>query len=294
MKIHVFSMLCVLMFGCNFAPPPRPEPGNTAVPSVKGMLLARVNDWAIGTRDFEDMLNTLKDSPQLGENISEAETQKKILQEIVNQQILAEEAKRRGMHEMSDIRQQVDAYESTLLAQRFIEELQADIVVTPIEIETFYRANSMLFAEPERRKVREIVVRSQSKAQDIMMDLWKGSNFATQARLNSVAETRGRGGDLGYVVMDENTLREKKFEKYWQEVMSKKEGEMSNVFRGDDGNYYIILVEDIREGKEKPLSEVRDTIRTHLTQRKLLKRRDDLIHEAKQKMDVEINAELLD
>ena len=84
-----------------------------------------------------------------------------------------------------------------------------------------------------------------------------------------------------------------KFKKFWEVVSALDKGEVSSIFKGEDGKFYILKVEDKRGGKIAPLSEVKETIREALKIDKTNKKIEELINSAKQKCEVVINEDLL-
>ncbi len=281
----ILSFLFVI--GCDLYGPIEVKEKKVSTPSINGPLLAQVNDWAIGTEDFRNQLQALKTLfPEA--DINDPETKKKVLQEIVNLEILAQEAESRGIDREKDVVDAIRNFERTLLAQKMMEDMERDITVTEIEIQNFYDSNKLDLVEPEERKIREIVVPTESDARDILVNLLQGESFALLASRRSIADSKNQGGDLGYITVDPA----KKFQRFWQEAFTTEAGEVSTYFKGPDG-YYIVKVEDIRGGKVRPLREVRYDIEKLLRNIKLGKKREDVIFNAKQKLNIVVNENLL-
>lgn len=286
--IVVCLILTIFLFGCDkIFPPQRVEPARTV--SIKGPLLAKVGNWSMGLYDFDEKLDALKTLyPEAAD--FDAEAKKEILRELVNLEILSQEAEAKGLDREKDIVDAVRDFKRSLLAQRMGENITKQVTVTEIEVENFYNDNQAYLRDPEKRRVREIVVSSEKKAKDISIALLQGENFSSLARSSSVAESKSKGGDLGYITPDP----EKKFPKFWDVVFATEEGQSSTYFQGPDGKYYIIKVEDVTEGKTKPLYEVQDEIREYLRKTKINQKLEDIISNAKQKYKVIINEDLLD
>ena len=288
-KLLVLVVLCFFLSGCDTLMPEKVDTKTYDVPTIKGRLLAQVNDWAIGTQDFRDQLDALKTLyPEA--DITEPEIQKRILQELVNFEILAQEAEVRGLDKSKDVVDAVKNFKRTFLAQKILENLAKEAVVTDVEVRNFYDSNKLSLREPEERRVSEIVVRSESEAKNILIRLIQGESFSRLAREYSIVDSKTKGGDLGYLSVDPN----EKFQKFWEEVFTREEGGTSNYFRSPEGQYYIIKVEDIKGGVVKPLSEVRDDIEELLRRTKLEQVKEDIVFNAKQKFKVVVNENLLD
>lgn len=291
-KIFIFSVLAVVFLGCQQLTPSRveEEPVVSVRPLISGPLLAQVGDWAIGVDDFENRLDVIRLMyPEVGHALG-SEVKKQVLQELVNMQILAEAAKERGLHRDRDVKSEVNNFKRQLLAEKLSEEIARDIVVTDTEIRSFYEMHQVGFREPEERRIRELAVRSEREARDVLIRLLEGESFSSIAREVSLLESAGRGGDLGYIRPDPA----EKFERFWEVAFITEKGETSGRFVGPDGYYYIIEVEDVRGGEVRTLSEVRSDIREFLRGQKMTEMLEDIISEAKRDLRVVINQNLLD
>lgn len=292
-KTVIFLSLAIFLFvGCDKLLPSKEPVISDAPPPIRGTLLAQVNDWAIGTEDFRDRIEALKSLyPDIG--TLDVDTQKKTLQEWVNLEILSQIATEQGLDKDYDVKDAVRDFKRTLLVDKLRENILRNITVTSAEVENFYNTNQLIFKEPEQRKISEIVVPTESRAKDILIKLLQGESFASLARSYSTAPSASKGGDLGYIVPDPEKLKEK-FQKFWEVAFTTDKGETSSYFRGPDGSYYIVKVEDVKGGKLKPLSEVRTNIEAYLKNDKIQKELEDLIFNAKQKYKVVINEYLLE
>lgn len=290
-KIGVMLCAVVFLLGCEkIFPKKAVEVQKTAQKlSIKGPLLAQVDDWALGLGDFRDKLEALKTlQPQM--NIEDPKYKKNILQELINLEIIAQEAKKRGLDRERDFLEALEDFKRSLLVQKMNEQTAADVAVTDVEAQNFYDTNKLGFTEPEERKIREIVVSTEVEAKDIMIRLLQGEDFVQLAKERSIAATKNAGGDLGYLKPDPK----QKFQKFWEESFTKAKGQTSSYFKGEDGNFYIVKVEDIKGGKARPFAEVKEDIKKYLRQDAIGKKIEELISKARQKMKIVINQDLLD
>lgn len=288
-NILFFGLLIFLLAGCDRLTSDIPDIPERREPRVRGILLARVNDWAIGREDFNNQIEAVRTLAPEAE-LDSPEARRRFLEEIVNLEILAQKAERKGLSEDREIEEAVRNFKRNLLAQKLLAEIAGDVVVTETEIENFYENNKMRLREPEERRIREIVVPTRAEARDVLVRLLQGESFSVLARRYSIAESKNEGGDLGYIFPDP----EDRFQRFWEVAFTTDKGETSNYFRGPEGNYYILQVEDVRGGRVASLHEVRDDIRELLRGRKIENRREDIIYNAKQEFIIEINEGLLE
>jgi peptidyl-prolyl cis-trans isomerase C len=289
-KVLIIAILTVFILGCDVLFPKKDKPGpdfSSAPPAVKGTLLAQVNDWAIGTGDFSDQLEALKTLyPNV--DIGSKDAKKRILEELIDFEILAQYAETKGLDKDKDVMEAVKNFKRTFLAQKMLEEISRKVTITDVEVQNFYNSNRLNLREPEERKIREIIVRTESQAKDIVIKSLQGQSFSSLAKEYSIADSKRKNGDLGYLSVDP----QERFQKFWEEAFTTEEGKISNYFQGPKG-YYILKVEDKRGGKEKPLTELKSTIREYLRREKMDKEKSDIINAAREKFNVVINESLV-
>jgi parvulin-like peptidyl-prolyl isomerase len=218
-----------------------------------------------------------------------SQDKKSILQELVNVQILSKVAKERGINKDRDVKEAVENFRKSLLVQKLRQNITKDVVVTDAEIDNFYNTNRLAFQRPEERRVREIVVSSESQAKNILIRLLQGENFSVVARAVSNSDSASKGGDLGYITPQP----EERFQKFWEVAFTTDKGETSSYFKGPKG-YYIVKVEDVRGGEAQPLDEVKGQIRQYLKSQKIQTKIEDIIYETKQRLKVTINEYLIE
>ena len=269
------------------------QPSKSESPSasrIKGPLLAQVNDWAIGVDDFKGYLDNLRPLAEAQDlNIDDYEFKRRLLNDLVRAQILSQVAVERGIDKKEDIMSGVRDYKSSLLAATLRAEIERNIDVSFTEVQNFYGQNKHLLKRPEEIKVREIAVDTEPRARDVYKRLLDGEDFASLARQFSVIESARDGGDLGYLSYD----AEVKFRRFWEEVLTREKGELSTIFRGEDGKYYILKVEDVRGGQEIPFSEVENELKEALRNDKIDKELSNIVDGFKLRGDIVVNDHFL-
>ena len=286
-----FAAILFLFSACDKLSLSTSKPASKAqVQAIKGRLLAQVNEWRVGLEDFEQSLKALEPIAQQSNlDVHSYDFKKRALNELVRNALLAEEAKSRGLDKDPDVLAALDSYKQNLLAQKVVAEAIKSLNVTDVEIENFYNQNPDYFRQPEQVKVREIVVSTKSEAQNLYIKLLQGDSFASLASIYSTADSAKQGGDLGYISYNPD----ERFKKFWEVVFTLDKQEMSSIFQGEDGKYYIVLVEDKKESTASPLQEYRDQIKNALLVDKQNRAVEELVNSAKQKAKVTINEDLL-
>jgi len=299
--LFVFMFACIFSSGCEqidnlvskfTSPDTKPIKGTTAKrekkefkPEVKGTELAKVNEHVVTLEEFQENVKNLQ---ALSEEIKldTFETKKELLTELVNQELLYQEAKSRGIERREEVKKAVENYLRGTMVQQLILDATENVTIEAQEIESFYNEYRDQFSEPEERRVREIVVGSEQDAKLILISLLQGADFASIAREKSISSSRNKGGDLGFL------KRGDKFSKFDEIAFSVDRGEASSVFKGLDG-YYIVKVEQIKEGKARLLTEVWDPIKETLLALKKQQKLQDLTEKLRQDAKITINDELI-
>lgn len=144
------------------------------------------------------------------------------------------------------------------------KQVKTDVMISPQQIEEYYRKNSEEFSAPEQVKLRMIVVKKTGEngremAQEIREKVVSGANFQDLAQMYSEDPTKDAGGDWGWI--DRKTLNDS----LAKVAFSIKPGQVSNIIELG-GNCYLLYVEAKKNAATKPLAEVHDDIEKKLLQ----------------------------
>ncbi|MBU0547977.1 MAG: peptidylprolyl isomerase [Candidatus Omnitrophica bacterium] len=246
------------------------------IPQVKGVVIAKVNNIPIGLDDFNQEVeiynaNVPEDRPEL--KITTREQKINYLKnEVVRRTLLYQNALDKGLDRNEDVLMALDKTKMQLLVMELIKQVSQKVDVSSKEIEDYYNTYKEQLKEPEERQIREIVSSSEQEARDILIQLLQGADFATLARTNSKSSSAKDGGDLGFVKLG---VKSSQFNSVAFSD-SLEAGKISSIFKTPDG-YSIIKLEGKRGGKQKPLSEMWDDIKTGLVYLKRQQVIDELI-----------------
>jgi peptidyl-prolyl cis-trans isomerase C len=276
--------------------------------NISGPLLARINGWQLGLDDFNQYIDSLKPyAAQKGIELNR-DNKLKSLNEMVQLQILAQMASESNYDKLPDTLRLIREGKTSVLASKMISEIDKNITVTSADIQKFYNENKdKYYSDPEERKVRELAVNSEAEMKDVNIKLLNDEDFGALAQKVSVLDTAAKGGDLGFIPMDPRRIQEmglKKFEKFWQAVVTTEKGQVSSKFKGDDGKLYLIKIEDIKPPVTKPLSgevvnddgtkvKIEDQIKAVLRIQKTQAEIDRRVKDFKSRAKVEVKEDLV-
>lgn len=299
--LFLFLLFLFGSFGCekfNFLKPKKivKETVSPAL-TVKGTLVAKVNNIPITLEEMNRYIDIYNASIDLREDLTEEQkklakidTRDKKLDYLKNvlirQMVFYQTALDKGLDRKEEINEVLNRYKIAVLSQEMQNEIVKNISVSSAEIEEAYKNNKDLFREPEARRIREIVTKTEEEARQILIELLQGGDFATVARNRSIAESAKNGGDLGFIKKGQ---RGEKFVNFDEVAFSPalQQGALSTVFKGPEG-FYIIKIEAIKEGRQVSLSEAWDTIKAILLARKQQEELDRVYSQLSREVKIEV------
>lgn len=176
---------------------------------------------------------------------------------------------------------QVPERRSAKYALLDLAKLKQQTKISDAEIQTYYQAHLNDYKVENRVHVEHILFKTLGKtdaevalikqsAQKIDEQAKHGGNFEDLAKKNSEDDnSKAKGGDIGWIVAGQTVAA---FEKV---AFSLPKGAISDVVQTPYG-FDIIKVLDKETAHTKPVSEVRDSIVTLLTQQKVTQEQNDL------------------
>jgi peptidyl-prolyl cis-trans isomerase C len=258
MKPFLITLLVsCLIVGCG------PEPRRTTTdfapveaglsPDESDPVMARVNGTMIRRSDVEREAMAQADGANavLPEPGSEAFNE--LLEQLIDQRLLALEARRRGLHQSDEARRRMALAEERILGNVLVETALAD-AVTEETIRRIYDEQIQLLTLGEEVRARHILVDARDEADALMNLLDAGESFAELAvRVSQDHATRLEGGDLGYF------SREGILPAFGAVAFSTGEGEISDPFQTEFG-WHILTVVDRRRQPPPSLESMRANI----------------------------------
>jgi parvulin-like peptidyl-prolyl isomerase len=253
-----------------------------------------VNDDIITDREIEKQLMPIYEKYKMmytGSGLVEKleEAKQKVAQQMIEDRLLYGEAKKEnievdekeldakiqdviksvGSRENFDralleqqltLRDLKNRYKQQFMVRKLIDKkVGGTIMVTPVEIEAYYNKNSNQFQQPERVKVKNILVsvkkfadpvKALNLAKEISRRLKEGCDFDGMAKMYSDGPGAGEGGLMGYVKRGDLLPEIEKA------IFNLKPGEVTAIVQTSLG-YHIFKVVEKEAPKTLSLSEVR-------------------------------------
>jgi peptidyl-prolyl cis-trans isomerase SurA len=178
-----------------------------------------------------------------------------------------------------------DYKETFIVEQMRYKNISSAIMISPHKVETYYDEHKDDFKEEDKVKLRIIVLtnapdadttQTRKLADEILGKLNDGATFADMATIYSQGSQARSGGEWDWV--EKSVLRKELADV----AFSLKPGQRSGVIE-TPGAFYIMLVEDKKEARVKPLADVRDQVEKLLLARERTRLQQQWIAKLKKK-----------
>ncbi|APR83138.1 Foldase protein PrsA precursor [Minicystis rosea] len=274
-------------------------------PEQGARVVAKVGDRTITLADFARTLDRMDQFDRL--RYQSKERRRELLEEMIDVELLAAEARRLGIDKEADMQDAVRTILRDAILAQSREGMPAPAAIPDTEIRAYYDSHLDRFTEPERRRVAAIVMTDKKEAQKILKDAQKVKTPTEWGELffkHSLTAPKSRGptnpaelaGDIGIV----GPLDDPKGanEKVPNEVRAaafklKAVGDVAEGVIEADGRQYVVRLNGITPGHKRSVAEADRSIRVLLIQEKMAARERALEDELRQKFTVEIDDKAL-
>ena len=216
-------------------------------------VVARVDNTMIRRSDVEREALAQEGNPTGAPPEMGSEGFNRVLEELIDQRLLALAARRRGLHQSEEARRRLALAEERILGNVLVETALAD-AVTDETIQRIYEEQIRLIPLGEEVRARHILVETREEAVAIKALLDEGRDFAELAvAMSEDHATRLEGGDLGYF------SRQGILPAFGAVAFVTPEGEVSAPFQSEFG-WHILTVIDRRRQPPPSLQALRPNI----------------------------------
>ncbi len=193
------------------------------------------------------------------------ERQNAIKEELVNREILAQAAKKRGLDKDPTVQAEMAMASQAVLVRALFENEVKQHPISDADLEKQYDQFKASMGTNEY-KVRHILVDNEAEAKAIIDQLNKGADFAKLAKEKSKDPgSKDNGGDLDWGPAGRYV------KPFADAVQSLKKGETTKTPVKTDFGYHVIQVEDIRPLKVPSFAEMKEQFRQRAQQQQVQK-----------------------
>ena len=183
--------------------------------------------------------------------------------ELVNREVLMQEAQRSGVAKQADVQTQLDMARQEIIVSAYLRDYARKHPVTDAEVQKEYDKAKAQHGDKEYR-ARHILVETEDQAKTLIAELKKGGKFDDLASKNSKdTGSAQRGGDLDWNVPAT-------YDKQFSDAMVKLEkGKYTDTPVRTRFGFHIIQLDDVRPARFAALAEVKPRIQQMLVQTKI-------------------------
>jgi peptidyl-prolyl cis-trans isomerase C len=204
-----------------------------------------------------------------------AERQQAVKDELVNREIIAQAAARRGLDKNPDIAAQMDMARQAVLVRALFEDEVKKHPITDAQLEQQYQQFKGSMGTNEY-KVRHILVDKEDDAKGIIAELNKGGDFAKIAKDKSKDPgSKDNGGDLDW------GPSARYVKPFADAITSMQKGQTTPAPVKTDFGYHVIRLDDVRPLQVPPFAELKEQFRQRAQQQQIQKMVMELRQQAK-------------
>ncbi len=225
----------------------------------KDYTVINVDGDDIKYSDVMDVWKSLFQSPVVPNFATFDENIKQnVIRGLVSERLIYKEALKDGYDKSDDIKKRLESLKKQLIIQSYIES-KAKTMVTDDQVKALYDEKVAASKGQEELKARHILVSSEDEAKKLYESLKKGGDFEKIAKEKSTDKGSGaNGGDLGWFTKD------KMVPEFFDAANKLKKGEVSAPVKSSFG-WHIIKLEDRRPAKMQTFAEMKESLKSELT-----------------------------
>jgi peptidyl-prolyl cis-trans isomerase C len=305
-------LLVLLALGCesksskgtaptsSLSPSASGQPPSAITPELAARVLAKVGNHEITLGDYAATLQRMDPFERL--RYQSPDRRKQLLDELIDLELLSEEARRRGLDKQPETQERV----RQMLRDELLSEVRASVPtpgdISEAEARRYYDEHRDDFREPERRRVAHIALASEAEAKAVL-EKALSANATEWGKLVETKSKDARGkpssalppelaGDLGIVgppghARGENpnvpeSLRAAAFE------IDKLGGVLPKVVAAA-GSFHVVRLTGKTDARDRTFADAERSIRVALVQDRIRAREAELEAELKKKYPVTID-----
>lgn len=252
LNLIIAATLCAVLAACGGGGGEgrAPEPGDRAVAKVQDQTI-----WASDVRREAVAQGLVGEGEPLDVTSG---LFRRVLDEVIDQKLLAHEAERRGLDNSPLAQRRLQATRERILGDMLVETV-VNGAITDQAVQTLYQEQLRLARISEEIRVRLILSRTKPEADAVMGMLGQGAQFEAVAMERSIDEaTKYSGGDLGYSTPDVMP------QAYAVALRDRPAGSTVGPFQ-TEGGWAVLRVEDRRRESPPTLEQARPQIVRYLT-----------------------------
>ncbi len=250
-------------------------------PPPEDAVVAFVNGRPITQTEFDAEWNDLAEATR--SRYEKEGGKAAFLKELVDHEILMQEARNQGLDQTDAFRDRVRRYKEKLLQDELLKDrMKAKIDLTKEELDAHYEKHASELLTPLKVRVAQMLLPNFSAAKDLETQVNRGGDFGKFAQRYSIdGKTKAKGGDLGPYHKD------LVIPEVDQAIHTLKPGMVSAPIKTDTG-YYLVMITALEPEIIQADLARRERLRQELLYAKRKKHFDDVIADIRAKAVVKM------
>ena len=227
-------------------------------PEKNDLVVARVLDTSVWASDVRREAVAQGLVPE-GEPLDvQSELFRRVLDEVIDQKLLAAEARRRGLDKDEATQRRLEAVRERILGDILVEQVVSG-AVSDQAIQRLYEEQQRRAQSSEELRVRLILSQTKAQAEAVIGVLGQGAAFeAVAAQRSTDPATKYSGGDLGYSTLDVLP------DSFAEALRGQATGQVIGPVEAPNGGA-VLRIEDRRQEAPPTLDQARPLIVRYLT-----------------------------
>jgi peptidyl-prolyl cis-trans isomerase C len=243
--------------------------------AAQAQNLAVVNGKPVPKSRADALLSQVQKQAQARNQQLPPEIDKLVKDKVVTDEILTQEAERRGLAASPEYKQQMDLARQSILIGMLQNDVDKKTVISDADVQKEYDKFKAQASGTEYH-ARHILVDKEDDAKALIAQLKAGAKFEDLAKkFSKDPGSAEKGGDLDFAGPNAYVPE------FSQAMVKLKKGEYTQEPVKTQFGFHVIKMEDTREAQFPPLAEVKPQIQQRLAQERAAAFRDELRAKAK-------------
>ena len=266
-------------------------------PELASKVLAKVGDKEITLGDYAATLERMDQFERL--RYQSAERRRALLDEIIEVELLAAEARRRGLDEKPEVQERL----RQVLRDEVLKEARAQLPqpakIPMSEVRAYYEKHRDQYRDPERRRVAHIALDSEAVAKKVLEEAKKATpkQWGELVKKHSTAPKKPStpaelAGDLGIVSgPGEKRGGNPRVPEALRKAVFQVDaiGQVYPKVVEAGGKFHVVRMTGKTEARDRSLEEAERTIRVSILQERLEKVQSELEAKLRKKYEVKVD-----
>lgn len=193
-----------------------------------------------------------------------AELRKLIRDDLINREVMAQEAVKGGLDKTADVVQQIAQSRQAVLVNAFVQDYLKKNPVSEAQLQQGYEALKAKLGDKEY-SAHHILVETEAEAKAIIVQLGKKAKFEKLAEKSKDTASAEHGGSLGWTVPSNYV------EPFANALLNLKKGEYTKEPVQTQFGWHVIRLDDVRALQVPAFNELKPQLQQRLQQQSVQK-----------------------